>query len=354
METTKRPILDELLGDSYDRRFRRIDWSSEEGDGILGLDRLMGDVEAIDRESKDFVIPARELKVVHDDRNVFLEHDDMGRLPFSRWSLSQFTGLIGPHLTSSYIQRCLENGAVELAHKNLNHWFQEVEGSRELLIRTHGERIRGILSPRFSRLDNAFLLEAVQEALPGTEFALDRYSVNPEDMTARIVNARGLDVPGEDLFGAIQIKNSEVGKSAVVIEVFVYKLVCRNGLIAKQNQGVLYRRKHIGLTQNEFYQAILHVVEQAPAFFADYTRKIIAAKNIPLNNALYLELLEDFKANIETTEELIARHRDSMDGFTKTAWGFINAITEIAQDFPEDRQIELETYAGDLLERVAV
>ena len=37
------------------------------------------------------------------------------------------------------------------------------------------------------------------------------------------------------------------------------------------------------------------------------------------------------------------------DNYGTSTWGFINSLTEVAQDYTLERRLEIEKYAGDLL-----
>ena len=62
------------------------------------------------------------------------------------------------------------------------------------------------------------------------------------------------------------------------------------------------------------------------------------------------EFVARIKAEVSLPEESAIKVVNLMQTkYDTSRWGFINGITEVAQDFTLDRRIELERYAGNLL-----
>ena len=142
----------------------------------------------------------------------------------------------------SYLTRCPE----DLQAENLNYWIEQEQKRRQTLFcRFDGSRVRAVFTERYIATDNMEILSAMlnhgfrpnQEVQYNLDEAMLVVKV-PEYERSFDVLARDLVVPG------ISLANSEVGALAFCIEVYLYRLVCSNGLIVKASAGAS-RFKHI-------------------------------------------------------------------------------------------------------------
>jgi hypothetical protein len=118
------------------------------------------------------------------------------------------------------------------------------------LLRLAGNEVRAIVSDRYAAIDDALLLDVVEETL-------DRAGYLPEtQVRASAVGAQTLlrvTLPGESIavrrddvieYG-IDIGNSEVGLRSVQITPITYRLVCTNGMRAWRSEASV-RMRHVG------------------------------------------------------------------------------------------------------------
>jgi hypothetical protein len=121
-------------------------------------------------------------------------------------------------------------------------------------------------------------------------------------------------------------------------------------MIAKA-KAVLYAQKHIGVTKDELYSGLLMGTLRIDALTETATQMILHAQTIPqLINPTDVDFFATLrKATGFSDEQTKQVCYLTNERYGPTRWGFINAITEIAQQFTLERRLQIENYAGSLL-----
>ena len=135
----------------------------------------------------------------------------------------------------------------ELLDRNVNTWLQTDNERR--MIRTLDGQVRAVLSDRYRRLDNYDLMVNVLpilQMLPDVRF--ESVELTETKMYIKIITPRvEYEIaPGDFVQAGIVLTSSEVGHGMLSVQPLVYRLVCRNGLIASDRA---LRKAHIGHTR---------------------------------------------------------------------------------------------------------
>ena len=149
----------------------------------------------------------------------------------------------------------------ELLDRNVNTWLQAEPEQR--MVRTLDGQARAYLSDRYRRLDNYDLMEHVLpmlRELPGAR--IESCELTPVRMYLKVITPRlEYEIQRGDIVQAgVVISNSEVGQGTLSVQPLVYRLVCKNGLIAPD---AAMRKSHVG----RIAQASDHEI----MLFKDYT-----------------------------------------------------------------------------------
>jgi len=130
----------------------------------------------------------------------------------------------------------------QLLDRNVNTWLQS-DGDRRM-IRTLDGQLRAVLSDRYRRLDNFDLVENVlpiPQRLEGARFESGKLT----DTKCTCVE---FDIaPGDIEQAGIVITNSEMRCGTLSVQPPIFRLVCRNGLIASDHA---LRETHVGRAVN--------------------------------------------------------------------------------------------------------
>lgn len=270
----------------------------------------------------------------------------------------------------AYFER-MRTDQPELLDRNVNTWLHKEPEQR--LIRTLDGRARAFLSDRYRRLDNYDLLEHVLpilRELPGARF--ESMELTETRMYVKVVTPRiEFEIqPGDVVHAGVVISNSEIGHGSLSVQPLVYRLVCRNGLIAPDRA---MRKAHVGRLQEAsteeitifrddtlaaedkaFYLKVRDVVQAAvsQASFEQTAAKMRATLGIKLTGdpvraveVLATRYLLNEQERSGVLRSLIAE--SDLSGY-----GLVNAVTGYAQEVDNyDRATELEQLGGRLLDQ---
>lgn len=319
---------------------------------VLSADKIQADC-------KDFMVSnvtSSNVRFSEDTMNFFYlpdgaEHPQ--RRDMSRHAMSQLCNRLGVPIR--YIEKCIDTGNIDLAADNLNTWLSTF--GRNLFIREHEDRVRGVLSDRYMTLDTPDILDVVSSTININDFFVKGHYLSPERFHARIVQKTMMNVKGEDLFAGIQIDSSDVGRSTLVVRFMIFKQVCTNGLCISKGNGMLFEQRHVGINKDEFYTDFKESIKMFPELIAQFEGLVDSCRkeSSKYNTAHFdhrqmQEFIDSLRYRTKVSEESAAKIINIMqEKYSPSQWGLINAITEVAQDFTLERRVELEKIAGELL-----
>ena len=257
-----------------------------------------------------------------------------------------------------------------LLDRNVNTWLQT--DSERRMIRTLDGQVRAVLSDRYRRLDNYDLAENVLpilQRLDGARF--ESVELTETKMYLKVVTPRvEYEIaPGDVVQAGIVITNSEVGHGTLSVQPLVYRLVCRNGLIASDRA---LRKTHVGrVLQSEeeaitvfrddtlaaddkaFFLKVRDVVEAAvsEATFRQVAQKMQKTLDIKLTGdpVKAVEVLANRYTLNESERAGVLRHL-IVEG-DLSAYGLVNAVTHFSHEVEDyDRATEFEALGGKLIE----
>ncbi len=257
-----------------------------------------------------------------------------------------------------------------LLDRNVNTWLAQ-DGERRM-IRTLDGKVRAVLSDRYRRLDNYDLAENVLPILQRLEGArFESVELTDTRMYLKVVTPRvQIEVaPGDVVQAGIVITNSEVGQGTLSVQPMVYRLVCRNGLIASDHA---LRKTHVGRTVQGESDAVtvfqedtlaaddkaffLRVRDVVAAAVSETTFRLVAQK---LQKTRDIRLTGDPVKAVEVLANRYTLNEGERTGVLRhliaegdlSAYGLVNAVTHFSQDVDDyDRATEFEALGGRLIE----
>jgi hypothetical protein len=258
----------------------------------------------------------------------------------------------------------------DLLDRNVNTWLQGDNEPR--MIRTLDGQVRAVLSDRYRRLDNFDLAENVLPILQRLEGArFESVELTDTKMYLKVVTPRiEYEIaPGDVVQAGIVITNSEVGCGTLSVQPLVFRLVCRNGLIAPDRA---LRKTHVGRTLHHdddpvsvfrddtlaaddkaFFLKVRDVVEAAvsEATFRQVAQKLQKVRDIRLTGdpVKAVEVLANRYMLNESERAGVLRHL-IVEG-DLSAYGIVNAVTHFSQGVEDyDRATEFEALGGKLID----
>lgn len=297
------------------------------------------------------------------------QYDDLEGGPVNDHAHGQIAARVG--IPKKYYDR-MRAEAHPLLDVNVSHWFHQKPELR--MIRMLDGTVRAVLSNRYRRLDNFDLMEqAVIPALAEIEgLRFHVASLTPERMVLRAIlpsmwREVGLHV-GDIVQAGFQLRNSEVGASALAIEPFAWKLDCLNGMVSNATK---IRAYHVGRTIDDSEESRIAFADDTLA--ADDKATFLKCRDA-IRQALSEDVLDETVGqmreaaadapvvNAVKATEALAQTFDLNDGESASVlmslarggdlskWGMVNAVTDAAKSAETfDRQEQIERIGGVLL-----
>ena len=323
---------------------------------------------------KDMIVPSALLSHATSGGTTRLSVEASGGLnqfgvtPLARRQLADKLGI--PY---AYFERMREHQP-QLLDSNINTWLQSEPDRR--MLRTLDGNVRAVLSDRYRRLDNYDLAESVLPILRQLpEVIFESVELTETKMYLKCVTPRlSFEVaPGDVVQAGVVISNSEVGQGTLSVQPLLFRLVCRNGLIAADRA---LRKTHVGRSlaseddavvvyQDDTLQAddkafFLKVRDVVQAAVSEATFRQTAQK---LQRTMGIRLTGDPAKTVEVLAQRYALKDDERTGVLRhliqdgqlSGYGLVNAVTHFSQVVEDyDRATEFEALGGRLIELSAL
>lgn len=270
-------------------------------------------------------------------------------------AFNQICSTIG--IPSPYMKKCIDAGKTGLFKRNFTEWIKELEDAeKELTLRTNRGVVRAIVSKSYVAYDNDEVISDITAAISDSEVELVPVGayLSEDRMNLRLIDvSHPFYVPGDasPMYCGINVVNSNIGTSSTTIKFFVYRQWCKNGCTVSEGGGTLYKQTHAG-TQHKFmrrikFQAAIHEIDllrkNVETFLKESQKKILSLEEME-------NMIEKMKKETTVSEKAaksIIEVAEQKYGSTK--YGFINGITEVAQEYDLDTRLQFENYAGKLI-----
>ena len=328
------------------------------------IEKLFKESEAIQKKCSDHVVKkamSHNFEILHpwnlSYRPSGSDISEPRRLaPMSDFAFGQLCAKIG--VPVAYMRKCIEAEEFSCVVDNMNTWIDLYK--RDLFIREHNNQVRGVLSTKYSVLDTPNVLDVLFDSnLPFGNFDTRGYYVSPERFHLRLTEPTQL-FEKDDLFAGVQIDSSDVGRSQLKVQFFLYKLVCTNGMVSvvkgedgKDKGGIFFQQKHIGISKDDFRNRLVEALGNFDEFRDEAILTIKKAKeqSIFTNDELYDGNVKEVQQHTRLREEQAKEVIEvlSSNRYDYTLWGLANAMTDWAQKFTLERRLEIERNAGLLV-----
>jgi len=221
-------------------------------------------------------------------------------------------------------------------------------GDRFAVVRQSDESILGTVGSRYTPFQNR---DAFQFADNLVDDGAAKYETAGSLKDGRVVFLTmkvpmELQVAGEDAHEMyLVLRNSHNGLSSVNVLVTPVRVVCQNTMsmalgTARQRWAAPHTASLTGKIQ-EARETLNLTFKYAEAFNASATKMV----NTTVTDAMLRELLEDVLPDRPKTAEVIEtietlHHTSEVNGYTGTAWGAFNAVTEYFDHYRETKTQE--------------
>ena len=313
------------------------------------LPTIVDQIESQSSQTWDRVVDPSELRMHGGELYLSQLAQPSKHLKPNTWAEGQLCSKLGIPVT--YFRRCppiLKDSQFEYW---MDHLYSESRGrTPRLLLRGSEDTLRGVLSERYTCIDNLALIRAI-EPLQSIGFAVKGFELTDVSFHLRLVDPTSYQDAGHDdpLFAGIHISNSEVGMRTLSVDALVYRQVCTNGLVRLVKNKSIYARKHIGKSPADLIGIVREASVQALALGGKSVSALLQSKekHVADPEAMAIDIAKSWSLSELVQEGII--HQLSVEPDPNTTYGLINAITAVAQTQTPDERFRIESLAGSLL-----
>lgn len=325
---------------------------------IGGFENYLEEAINIKNNSQDFDVMGAELVPFVDENGVALKIDGR-RFNLTEWSLQQLASKLG--IPYGYATKMLTADKKALFIQNFQSWINSHAVGKHFLIRTCGDNVRGVLSDKYEPTDMDYTLPLFQQGLQSTNMnmRIDKGIINPEYMNMRVISDNHIDVGGDPHFVGVQLTTSDVGRSSLKAEFFIFRERCENGMLFGKHGGILFKKVHTNkmiTDPNVFIDDFVASLTNLDDLVAKTQESLIDANARTLKDEDIKKIIEGYKSfagvgkkEIEFLQEEISDRMNAYDNVKPTLWSVTNAFTELAQQYPVQKAETMESFAGHIL-----
>src|SRR5215813_11223609 len=214
------------------------------------------------------------------------------------------------------------------------------------LLRGKGDWIRAFLSAEYVAYNNSEIAETVQNLLGNGALTMKSFVLEETHMFLKIISDEIWDVES-GLKAGIMIGNSELGMGSVSVEPFVFRKPCTNDLIVSQEKS--FRHAHIHLTAHELTRRIAEAVSEGFRIASSVLDAFLKTREVKVVDPLEVirKIAEERKFSQKITDEVVSSYLVEPEA---NWFGVINSFTNAAQKLGPLQRIDMERFAGTLLE----
>lgn len=302
------------------------------------------------KSKKDYIVTLNALEVTTSN-NTYpnLEFTDApDQYSLTDHSMNQLCGKL--EIGTQYLRKCLPVSQELVAH-NLNFWIKNTK-SKELMVRTIERKsdelpniARAVCSNRYKRIDNDVVVTHSLNKLMdlGLDIKYINYDRDTLNVTAVNPKVEGEVSEGDVVQSGVTITNSEIGSGSLIIQPFIYRLVCTNGMVAPRYLNRFYS-KHVGKiiidpSQDDQYITIIDKMQKQIDLVNDNEvwkesfQKLKDSTKQTINSHQIVELAKKQGVTESERAQIFERLNHYVgDTFTTTKYDLANAITNLGND----------------------
>jgi hypothetical protein len=321
---------------------------------------------------KDLIVPSMKMRLstsMTGQCTLLIDESDGPReYPVNAFALRQIADKHAiPH---GYFERMRQEKPV-LLDRNVNTWLH-AQPQINRLVRTLDGRARAFLTDRYRRIDHwdlANYILPILDRLPGARF--ESLELTESRLYLKVVTSKVCCevAPGDVIQAGVVVSNSEIGSAKLRVEPLIYRLVCKNGLIAadrsmrKTHLGrkMISDEDHVIVFQDDTLKAddhalFLKVRDMVEAAVSAATFQMISAK---MQKTMGIKLTADPVKSVEVLANRFALNDEERGGVLRylveggalSGYGLVNAVTGYSQEIADyDRATAFEEFGGHMLD----
>lgn len=339
------------------------------------FNQVLEQMKALEEKKKDIYRKPSQISAT--DRGVHIE--ELGHVDFTKTGLQSFCTKLD--LPSSYMAKLASREGKTTAEiefdmytfkNNIERGLRTFKKDDDMLFRTYTDgsknRIRAVFTEKYNVTDNLPILEKLRD-FDMDQLETKTFNVSSDFMDLRFTmphlkrtigklpsHEQRYGMTDDIVFPAIHLRNSETGKSKILIQFIIYRLVCTNGLVNEKEQYKVVNKKHMGeFDLTDINNRLAEITTRIPDVFEQYVEYMKGAKESIVEQPE--EVFERLAKRATITKrmvETVSTNWMTEQRQERTKHAVINAITAGARDWEEKNKdttgrLNLEEVAGELL-----
>lgn len=250
------------------------------------------------------------------------------------WAMSQLCQKLGPP-PFRYIQKCPKH----IAAINLDYWRSRV--NKTWLLRSYDDKCRAVLDEHYTPISNTEILTMVETSLGNTPYDQGRPHLDADTLHLKVTMATSSD--GNYGIGAY-IGNGEIGNRMLRVMPYIQRTTCQNSIMFSRGA---FEHKHYRVSRAFLAGAVQDKLGYAFKIATERLEELVRSEmqGIPKVADMVKSICKSKGLAQHTHDKILM----GMEG-SETLFGVINGLTFAAKELPVEDRIDLETYAGSLLE----
>lgn len=324
------------------------------------MQQLISEAAEIRSRQEDYVVQG--VKYSDDNSIVFSADGIQKSMDVTEFAFGQYCSKIG--MPIAFYNRLSREPSIELqnmALENINVLAKHHH--KKMLLRTNQNVVRGVLSTKYTPFDTHRILEILDHEMRSNplirpeDLIIRGHVNNPDIFHMRVTSIEPIKAKGVEngIYTGLSIDTSNVGKSKIAVNFFLYRQVCSNGMVVAYFNKNLFSQKHMNISESEIAEGLQYSFSIYPQIARKAEEMVIQASSTNISKELLEYTNNDFRK--ETIKNKLNVSDQDMeiitnilrDKYPPTVWGYTNAITEFSKTKDFERRIELERLAGDLL-----
>jgi hypothetical protein len=298
-------------------------------------------------------------KIVHDDQNKWdrkvsgkelavtengalkLLNGQAERQAFSLSETATFQLCQKLEIPVRYYRRLPGEMQTVVANYDLNR-----QNGKSFLLRGKSEWIRAFLSAEYVAYNNSQIAQTAESLLRNGAIYVNSFVLEETHMFLKIISEDIVDRPS-GLKAGVMIGNSEVGMGSVSVEPFVFRKPCTNDLIVSREKS--FRHAHIHLTAHELSCRMGEAIGEAFKVAGEVLDAFLKTHEEPIPDPMEMirKIADSRQFSQRFTDETVSSYLTEPEA---SRFGVINAFTRAAQGLGPLQRIEMERFAGTLLD----
>ncbi|MEM3265025.1 MAG: hypothetical protein QXH07_03625 [Thermoplasmata archaeon] len=255
-----------------------------------------------------------------------------------------------------------------LLAENVNMWLNKLD--ELVLVRAWNGEMIALLSNRYRAIDNYDIANIVVHTVYDKKptIRLNKAYIDDKIMNFQLLDTETVyrpfdNIPNDVYYPGLNVRNSEVGYAAFVIEPFLYRSACKNGMIygfssirqihigTRKDEGMYWSNKTAELEGLTILSKVNDAVQKV--FSADFYQDVMEHFKLLKTEKIPIKIVDASLNILGFTQEEAKDIYKKIEGNSR--FDFVQAITSKANDYivngsnnPE-RGYELQKIGGQLI-----